>query len=321
MAIHAKKRPSRSGELEYMKLLPPELTATIGRLEFLARTKKEGSISGRHASPHKGFSVEFAEHRQYSPGDDLRDLDWRVYGKADRYYIKQYIEETNLRATVVMDASGSMNFVGDEAIKFEGKRLSKFEYGRYLAAALSYLLIRQQDAVGLVTFDTKVRQYYRAASKPSQVRVILNELYNTKPGEDTAAAEVFHDIAERIHRRGLVILISDMFDDAERIKEALHHFQYRNHELVVFHIMAQEELTFPFKKFAKFRNLEIASQDIKVDPLAIKAQYLERVKTFIQTLESACGQMKADYVPVNTKNSLPETIASYLSRRRDMTSV
>jgi len=321
MAIKARKRPQSAGsEFEYMKLLPPELTATIGRLEFLARTKKEGSISGRHASPHKGFSVEFAEHRQYSPGDDLRDLDWRVFGKADRYYIKQYIEETNLRATVVLDASGSMKYVGDEATQFEGRRLSKFEYGRYLAAALSYLLIRQQDAVGLVTFDTEVRNYFRAASKPSQVRLILEELHKTEPGEDTAAADVFHSVAERIERRGLVIIISDLFDDADRIKEALHHFQYRNHELVVFHLMAEEELTFPFRKFAKFRNLEVANVDIKVDPQAIKAQYLERVRNFIKTLERACGQMKADYVPVSTKNSLPDTISSYLSRRRDMTS-
>ena len=304
-----------------MSLLPPELTATIGRLEFLARTKKEGSISGRHASPHKGFSVEFAEHRQYSPGDDLRDLDWRVYGKVDRYYIKQYIEETNLRATIIMDASGSMNYVGDNATNFEGRKLSKFEYGRYLAAALTYLLIRQQDAVGLVTFDTAVRKYVRAASKPSQVRLILQELHNTTPGEDTAAAEVFHDIAERVQRRGLVIIISDMFDDGEKIKEALHHFRYRNHELVVFHIMAEEEISFPFRKFTSFRNLEVLNQNIKVDPLAIRAQYLERIRKFIDTIEKSCGQMKADYVPVNTKNSLPETISSYLSRRRDLTSI
>ncbi|MFT5465262.1 MAG: hypothetical protein ACI8UO_000350 [Verrucomicrobiales bacterium] len=324
----AKSSPAAAGtpstlnnDAAYTELLPPSLLASVGRSELLARMKKEGGISGRHASPHKGFSVEFAEHRQYAQGDDLRDLDWRVYGKLDKFYIKQYIEETNLRATIIVDASGSMNYVGDEAAEFEGKKLSKFEYARYLAAALTYLLIRQQDAVGLVTFDHEIRKYIRAASKPSQVRQILEELHGTKPGEDTAAAEVFHDIAERINRRGLVIIISDLFDDGEKIKEALHHFQYRNHELVVFHVMAEEELTFPFKKFTNFRNLEELSRNVKVDPLALKAQYLDRVKSFIDTIEKACGQMKADYVPVNTKNQVADSLNAYLSRRREMTKI
>lgn len=331
MAVKPAKPPAAAGtgpkaatinnDIAYTELLPPSLLATVGRSEMLARTKKEGGISGRHASPHKGFSVEFAEHRQYTQGDDLRDLDWRVYGKVDKFYIKQYIEETNLRATIIVDASGSMNYVGEEAAEFEGKQLSKFEYARYLGAALTYLLIRQQDAVGLVTFDHEIRKYIRAASKPSQVRQILQELHATKPGKDTAAAEVFHDIAERISRRGLVIIISDLFDDGAKIKEALHHFQYRNHELVVFHLMAEEELTFPFKKFTNFRNLELFSQNIKVDPLSIKAQYLDRVRRFVDTIEKACGQMKADYVPVNTKIPVTETLSGYLSRRREQTKI
>ncbi len=317
---NANNNGSSNGDAAYLRLLPPELTAIIGKHEFLARTKKEGSISGRHASPHKGFSVEFAEHRQYTQGDDLRNLDWRVLGKSDRFYIKQYIEETNMRVTILVDASGSMNYVGDHATQLDGQQpLSKFEYARYLAAALTYLLIRQSDAVGLVTFDTEIRRYIRAASKPSQVRLILQELHETEPGDDTEAAVVFHDIAERIQRRGLVIIISDLFDDGERIKEALHHFQYRNHELVLFHLMAEEELTFPFRKFTNFRNLEALNANLKVDPLAIKAQYMERVRGFIDTIEKACGQMKADYVPVNTKNTLPETINAYLSRRRELT--
>jgi uncharacterized protein (DUF58 family) len=314
-------KPSRSSSgdaaSDYLKLLPPELTSTLARLEFLARTKKEGSISGRHASPHKGFSVEFAEHREYAAGDDLRDLDWRVYGRSDRYYIKQYIEETNLRATLIVDASGSMKYTGASATKFEGKALSKFEYARYLAAAVTYLLIRQQDSCGLVTFDKAIRSYRPPASKPSQVRVILEELYQTQPGEDTAAADVFHDIAERIPRRGLVLIFSDLFDDPQRIIEALHHFQYRYHEIVLFHIMAEEELTFPFRKFTDFRSLEIGDQQIRVDPLALRAQYMEKVRTFLDTIEKTCGQMKADYVAVNTKNPLPQTLANYLSGRRE----
>lgn len=310
------KPANAAGANDYLSLLPPELTATLGRLEFLARTKKEGTISGRHASPHKGFSVEFAEHREYAAGDDLRDLDWRVFGRTDRYYIKQYIEETNLRATLIVDASGSMKYTGDAATRMEGKALSKFAYARYLAAALTYLLVRQQDAAGLVTFDTAVRHYRPPASKASQVRVILEELARTQPGEDTAAAAVFHEVAERIPRRGLVLIFSDLFDDPVRITEALHHFQFRYHEIVLFHLMAEEEITFPFRKFTDFRSLEINNQQLRVDPLALRSQYLERVRSFIDTIERACGQMKADYVAVNTKNPVPQTLANYLSGRR-----
>lgn len=301
-----------------MRMLPAELTSALGRLELLARTKKEGGVTGKHSSPHKGYSVEFAEHRPYVQGDDLRDLDWRAFGKSDRFYIKQYSEETNLRAMLLVDASGSMRFTGREAASLDGKALSKFDYARHLAAALAYLLIRQQDAVGLVTFDTQVRSYYRSLSRPSQVRIILEELHRTEPGEDTAAAAVFHDIAERIPRRGLVIVISDLFDDAQAIHNALHHFRYRSHELVLFHLMAEEELSFPYRKFMSFRNLEASGGLLKVDPLALRAQYLAAVRQFLETIERACGQMKADYVPVNTKVPVTETLSRYLAGRRNL---
>lgn len=316
----ANKGRQGSGQKEeaWMRMLPPELTSALGRLELLARMKKEGGVTGKHSSPHKGYSVEFAEHRPYVHGDDLRDLDWRAFGKSDRFYIKQYSEETNLRAMLLVDASGSMRFAGREAASLDGKRLSKFDYARHLAAALAYLLIRQQDAVGLVTFDTKVRSYHRALSRPSQVRMILEELHRTEPGEDTAAAQVFHDIAERIPRRGLVVIISDLFDDAAAIQKALHHFRYRSHELVVFHLMAEEELSFPFRKFMTFRNLEGEGNLLKVDPLALRAQYLARVREFLETIERACGQMKADYVEVNTKTPVAETLSRYLAGRRSV---
>ncbi len=302
---------------EFSELLPPEIVNTIGRLEFLARTAKEGSISGRHASPHKGFSVEFAEHRQYVTGDDLRNLDWRVLGKSDRYYIKQYIEETNLRATLLVDASGSMAYAGEQASSLGGQGpLTKFQYARYLAAALSYLLIRQQDAVGLVTFDEAVRTYLRPAAKPSQVRTVLEELSRTETGGDTACAATFHEIAERIPARGLVVILSDLFDDAEAIKNALHHFRYRRHELVVFHLMAEEELTFPFDKFDDFRCLEVEGRRLNIDPSTIRASYLDRVKAHLKSIELACGQMQADYVPVNTKTPVPEALFTYFSQRK-----
>ncbi len=289
----------------------------ISRLEFLARSAKEGTINGRHSSPHKGFSVEFAEHRQYVSGDDLRNLDWRVYGKSDRYYIKQFIEETNMRVTILVDASGSMDYAGEKATSIgDRKCLTKFEYGRYIAAALSYLLVRQQDAVGLVTFADGIRRYLRPTAKPSQVQAILEELASTTPSDDTRCAETFHEIAERIPPRGLVIVISDLFDDAEAIKNALHHFRYKNHELVVFHLMAEEELTFPFEKFDDFRCLEVEGRRLNIDPSTIRASYLDRVQAHLKAMELACGQMQADYVPINTQTAVPEALFSYFSQRK-----
>jgi len=302
---------------QFNELLPAEITNMIGRLEFLARSAKEGSISGRHTSPHKGFSVEFAEHRQYVAGDDLRNLDWRVFGKSDRYYIKQYIEETNMRVTILVDASGSMNFTGEESSPLGGKEhLSKFDYARHLAAALTYLLIRQQDAVGLVTFADGIKRYLRPAAKPSQVRAVLEELSSTTPAEDTRCAETFHEIADRIPARGLVIIISDLFDNADEIQKALHHFRYKRHELVVFHLMAEEELTFPFDKFDDFKCLEVEGRQLNIDPSAIRASYLESVKSHLKSIELACGQMEADYVPINTKTTVPEALFSYFSQRK-----
>ena len=303
-------------DTSYMELLPEESSAVLGRLEFLARGKKEGSITGRHRSPKKGFSVEFAEHRQYAPGDDLRDLDWRAYGKSDRYYIKQYVEETNLRATIVLDASGSMAYRGEHGSKVHGKRVSKFEQARYLAAALSHLFVRQQDAAGIVTFDTEIRCYLRAAAKQSQTHQILTELHKTTPGGETELAPILHEVAERIPRRGLVILISDLFDDPADVLEALHHFRYRNHELILFHTMAEEEISFPFTKFSHFRDLEVRDHRIRIDPDTIRATYLEKVRAFIERIEDGCGKLQADYIPLNTNQPFEEVLSRYLSQRK-----
>lgn len=304
----------------FSDLLPDEIANMLGRLEFLARKTKEGTVSGRHTSPHKGFSVEFAEHRQYVPGDDLRNLDWRVYGKSDRYYIKQFIEETNMRVTLLLDASGSMSYAGEQSASLGGQaHISKFEYARYLASALTYMLVRQQDAVGLVTFAGEIRKYLQPTAKPSQIKVVLEELRNTIPGSITRCANTFHEIAERIPARGMVIILSDLFDDAEAIKKALHHFQWKNHELIVFHLMAEEELSFPFQKFDEFRCLEVNGQRVSIDPVTIRASYLERLQRHLKELELTCGQMGADYVPVNTSTPVEQTLYSYFTNRRSTT--
>jgi uncharacterized protein (DUF58 family) len=304
------------GKPEYMRLLDPQALAKIHRLELLARGVVEGFVAGRHKSPYKGFSVEFAEHRQYVAGDNIRDLDWRVYGKSDRYYIKQYIEETNLRATILLDASGSMKFTGKRAARFDGKVLSKFEYAQYLAASLAHLMIHQQDAVGLVTFDTDVRRYIPPRSRPNHLRIVLRELHETAAGEETALAPILHDIAERAHRRGLMVIISDLFDDPEEILRALYHFRFRNHEVLLLHVMAEEELTFPYEQSSEFRDLEIADNRIQIDPRAIRAEYLDQVRRHIARIEMGCGQMSIDYVPMSTQNSFDLALSHYLAQRK-----
>jgi uncharacterized protein (DUF58 family) len=301
---------------ECMRLLPVESMGILRRMQWYARKRMTGTLTGRHTSPDKGFSVEFAEHRQYTPGDDPRNLDWRVIAKSDRNVIRQYIEETNLRATIAVDVSGSMAYAGDAAATVGGLRLSKLEYAKHLAAAFAYLFVRQGDAAGLVTFDTENKAFLRPGSRPSQVRRILEELHTTMPGGDTKLAEVLHEVAERIPRRGLVVLISDLFDDPDKIVEALHHFDYRSHELVVVHVLAEEELTFPFRNFQRFRDLEGVRPLLRIDPQAVRSAYLEKMRAFIKSMESVCGRLRATYVPVNTKTPLQDTLLHCLGGRR-----
>ena len=298
-----------------MRFLPPETLAKLGRCELSARGVVEGFISGRHKSPFKGFSVEFAEHRQYTPGDDLRNLDWRVLARKDRYFIKQYIDETNMRVTLLLDASGSMAYAGDEAAPRDGRPLSKLAYAQYIAAMLGYLLVNQQDAAGLVTFDTALRTYLPARARASQVRSILETLDQTEPGGETALAKIFHDIAERIPRRGMVVILSDLYDDPAALIQALHHFRYRRHDVLLFHVVAEEELTFPFESYTKFQDLECAGNRLPIDPRTIRATYLSRMRAFLAEIEAACGRLKIDYVRMNTRVPYDQALAEYLSLR------
>ncbi|GHC47027.1 DUF58 domain-containing protein [Roseibacillus persicicus] len=293
-----------------LSLLSEETMGALRRIEWQARKRKQGTLTGRHSSPDKGASVEFAEHREYAPGDDTRNLDWRVMAKSDRNVIRQYIEETNLRATLAVDLSGSMGYQGDQA------ELSKVDYAKQLAAALAYIFVKQGDGAGLVTFDSSVKTFLRSGSRPSQVRQILEELYPAEAGSDTDLGGVLHEVAERIPRRGLVVLVSDLFDEPDKIVEALHHFDYRQHELVVFHLLAEEELTFPFKKFQRFKDLEGVEEMLRIDPQAVRAAYLERLRAFVKRIESACGKMRADYVAVNTKTPVRDTLLEYFGGRR-----
>jgi len=331
---------------DYMRLLPPETIGRLGRLGVVARTLVEGKIAGRHKSPYKGISVEFAEHRLYCKGDDLRNLDWRIYGKVDRYYVKQYIEETNLRATILVDASGSMGYAGSSAAPIDGRPASKLAYAQHLAAILAYLLIGQQDAVGLVTFDTQIRGYLPARNVSSQMRILLEMLHATRAGAEGKRGQppfagtnlrsvpaqgvlrtngdcplfpiagVLDVVAERIPRRGMVFILSDLFDATEPLLRALHHFHYKKHDVIVLHVMAEEELTFPFEHWTNFRSLETAGVSVQLDPRSLRAVYLERVRSFLKSLELSCGQMRITYVPMNTKVPYTDALAEALSRRQ-----
>ena len=304
---------SKNGRFKFLR---GDALSRVSRLELIARGVVEGFVTGRHQSPFKGSSAEFAEHRQYVPGDDLRNLDWRVFGKCDRYYIKQYKEETNLRCTILLDASGSMKYSGTRSAALdEGEPLSKFDYARYLAATLSHLLIHQQDAVGLVTFDTEVRDFIPSRSNARHLRLLLEKMEALEPAGETDPGPIFDEIAERINRRGLVIVISDLFGDPERISKALHHFRYCRHEVVLLHVMAEEELTFPFESWSDFRDLENVSIREELDPRTVKAEYLDQVRNFVNHIESTCGDLQMDYVPMNTRVPFDTALAGFLYSR------
>ena len=288
-------------------LLDPTALARFGRLELIARLVVEGVMSGLHKSPFKGFSVEFAEHRQYGPGDEIRHIDWRAFGKTDRYYVKEYEEETNLKAYLVVDSSGSMGYAG--------RTVSKFEHARRLAASLAYLAISQRDAVGLVTFDTAVRAMIPPRSAPSQFSVVSNALEKTEIGGEVPLSGILHALADRIRRRGLVIILSDGFDQVDELTAALRHLRHRRHEVLFFHTLAPEEEEFPFRGPARFRNLERAGHSLRVDPLALRAAYLERFHTFRETLKERIRAMNADYHRASTAEPIEKTLLDYLSSR------
>ena len=235
----------------------PTSLAKYGRLALVARSLVEGFLTGAHKSPYKGFSVEFAEHRQYYPGDEIRHIDWRAYGKTDRYYIKEFEEETNLRAHMLVDASGSM--------AYKGKYPSKFEYAQYIAASLAYLMLHQRDAVGLALHDTKVRAMIPPRASSKHLLNLIGTLEKTQPGGETSMAPLWHELAGQIKRRGMVIILSDCFDQLPALMRAIQHFRHRRHEVLLFHLLAPEEIEFPFRKWTQFRNLEVRGDKLLVD--------------------------------------------------------
>lgn len=285
--------------------------AKLPNLQVLAKGVVEGFCSGLHKSPHKGFSVEFREHRAYVPGDDIRTIDWKLFGKTDRLFIREYEEETNLRCTLLLDSSGSMAYSGSRS---HGH--SKHTYAVRTAACLAYLMLQQQDSVGLVTFDKKVRRYIPPRARPGHLQAILRELEIQKPGDETALSDVFHEMVVKIHRRGLLIIISDLFDDAEKLMKSLAHFRHANHEIIIFQIWDPDELDFPFRQWTQFASLETASSRHLVDPAQVRKAYLEKLVRFREQLASGCNRHRISLVPMTTDQPYADVLASYLALRR-----
>jgi uncharacterized protein (DUF58 family) len=286
----------------------PSSLAKYGRLAMVARNVVEGFLTGVHKSPYKGFSVEFAEHRQYYPGDEIRHIDWRAYGKTDRYYIKEYEEETNLKAQLLVDASGSM--------AYRGSGPSKFEYAQYIAASLAYLMLHQLDAVGLVTHDTRVRQMIQPRANSKHLLNLLGTLEKTQPGGETSMAPIWHELAGQFKRRGMVIILSDCFDQLAPLMRALRHFRHKRHEVLLFHILAPEEIEFPFKKWTQFRNLEVAGHKLLVDPQQLRKEYLKNFQTFCKDLRDQAGKMQIDYHLIRTDEPVDRALGLYLTKRQ-----
>jgi uncharacterized protein (DUF58 family) len=289
---------------------PTELRK-YGGLTLLARHIVEGFLSGVHRSPYKGFSVEFAEHRQYAPGDEIRHIDWRAFGKTDKYFVKEYEEETNLKAYLLVDASGSMAFRGSK------KAPSKFEYAQHVAASLAYLMLHQMDAVGLITLDTKVRNLIPPKANPKHLLRVLTTLEETQPGGETAMAPLWHELAGHyLKRRGMVIILSDFFDQMGPLMRALRHLRYRNHEVVLLHVLAPEELEFPYKRLTQFRSLEVGDQKVLVDARRLREDYLRNFERFRHELKKQAGKLQVDYHLMRTDEPVDRALGVYLSRRQ-----
>ncbi|MCD4823620.1 MAG: DUF58 domain-containing protein [Phycisphaerae bacterium] len=286
----------------------PERIASLKNLNIMVRRAVEGFITGLHRSPHKGFSIEFSEHRDYSPGDDLRHLDWTAWGRSDRYYIKQYEQETNLRAYILLDVSGSMDY------RHRGE-LTKFSYGCFLSACLSYLMCRQQDAVGMIAFDEAVRFHLTPGSTPAHLDRIFKHLEKTRPSKQTAIAETFHRLADTIAKRGLVIIISDLYDDPSEIIKALQHFVYKKHQIIVFHLLDAAEMELPFKKITQFVDME-TGEKLQVDPRTIRESYRQEVAGFINRYRRECSDRNIEYVQVTTDTPYDRMLLSYLAQRK-----
>jgi uncharacterized protein (DUF58 family) len=290
--------------------LRPNDIAKVSALQLLAKDVVEGVTGGIHRSKHIGASIDFKEHRPYVHGDEVRSIDWKLFGKTDRLYIRQYEDETNLRATLAVDQSGSMNYVGSRA-----NQLSKHDYAIRLASCLAYLLISQQDSIGLATFDTSIRATIPPKSRPNHLRLILESLAASKCQNETDLGAVLHQLLSVCRKRGLLLLISDGFGKTESLFKSLSMLRANNQEIVFFQILDDDEIDFPFQNRTMFRSLEARDQQQLVDPLSLRRNYLNNFQIHQDAIQAACRQNRIDWIPVRTSESFSAVLATYLSHR------
>ncbi|TWU46345.1 hypothetical protein Poly51_57410 [Rubripirellula tenax] len=302
--------------MRILDLVTPKELSRVARLQLLARQVVEGFCSGRHRSPHKGFSVEFKEHRPYVRGDELRNIDWKVFGKSDRLYIREYEEETNLRCTLLVDRSGSMRYGGQRAGGNSPEVKTKYDYAQQLAAALSYLMLAQQDAVGLITFDDEPRDQIPTRSRPSHLKAVMKALAADATRRETDLGGVFQRIASKLGRRGLVIVISDGMGDVASIARSLTQFRSKNHEVLFFQVLDPDEMDFPFSGRIQFRDLENESNQHVVDSQSIREAYLQRLAEHQAELQNACRRNRVDFFPITTDRPFDDALHEYFAMRR-----
>jgi uncharacterized protein (DUF58 family) len=289
-----------------MQPLDPETLARVRALELRARQTIEGFITGGHRSKHHGFAVEFAQHREYVPGDDIRHIDWKVYGRTQRFHLKQYELETNLVCWLLVDASESMRYGSGE--------VTKYDLACTAAASLGYLVIQQTDSVGLATFDSQVRQFLRPAAQPTHLKDVCRVLVGGASDQKSRIGSVFHDAAERFTRRGVVAVFSDLFDEPAEVLTGLRHLKYQRHDVVVFHVLDGAEIEFPFRQSTLFHGLEHLP-DLLTDPIGVRDGYLSEFNAFRRELQTGCRLNEIDYVELRTDRDLGLALAEYLVKR------
>jgi uncharacterized protein (DUF58 family) len=291
---------------EAPQYLDPQTLARVRSLELEARLVVEGYLSGMHRSPYHGFAVEFAQHREYVPGDDIKHIDWKVYGRSERFYLKQYEQDTNLVGWLLVDASESMKYGSGE--------ISKYDFACKAAAALAYLIVNQSDSVGMATFDSQVRHFLKPSGQTSHLKEVLHVLARGPGPTKTRVIDVLNDLAERIQRRGLVMLFSDLFDEPAEILAGLRHLRYQRHDVVVFHVLDPAEMDFPFQDATLFRGLE-QLPDLLTDPRSLREGYVAEFTTFLEELKRGCRAQNIDYVPLRTDGDVGTVLAGYLAKR------
>ena len=295
--------------LTISQVLSPNTISRLNNLFIKAKFVVEGFIVGLHKSPYHGFSIEFSEHRSYEKGDEIKHIDWKLWAKTDKYFIKQFEEETNLKSYILLDQSISMNY--------KSNHISKLDYSKLIAASLGYLMIKQQDAIGLTLFDNEIRYQIHPKSKRSHLYSILSKMEKIKAKEQTQISPVLHKTAEMIKKRGLIILISDLFDEPMKIMAGLKHFRHNGHEVIVFHILDQQEINLNFNKRTRFQDLE-TGDEIITDPWHIKNDYKKNIEKFCDYYKIQCRQHKIDYVMLTTNISLDVALSEYLLKRKKL---